>query len=263
MVIQRLLGVDRIRLIECPVPNRKRGILPGTRVMNLKLWLKTLLPFIFFVVGFYGTALFVRRETFLVPSVVGLSVSEAVSALSSPTGQLVPRILQEREDSILAPGTVISQLPQAGQRVKSQQCVYLTVSKARQKETAPEFVGKSLAEVKAEADQRGIRLKTYQLPDNGPTSTIVAQVPASGIPLDRDEMAVYVATGMITPLRVVPDLTAQPAAEVKQACERARITLEGADEVVDGDGRVIVAQRPLPGSIVDVTNGFKILVQVG
>lgn len=229
----------------------------------MKIWIKALLPFLFFVIGFYGTALFIRRETFLVPSVVGLSVSEAVLVFSKPTAQLVARILTEREDDTMVPGTVIAQMPRPGQRVKPQQCIYLTVSKSQQKATVPDFVGLPIAEATARADQKRVRLKTFTIPDMAPAGAVIAQMPLPGTLFEGEPVLLYVSSGTETTVRVVPDLNGLPVEEVMHACAQQGVKVVVLDAPPELAGRIVVAQRPLAGSIVDAANQVVLQVQVG
>ena len=229
----------------------------------MKIWIKALLPFIFFVVGFYGTALLIRRETFLVPSVVGLSVSEAVLVFSKPTAQLVARILVEREDDTMAPGTVMAQMPRPGQRVKPQQCIYLTVSKSQQKATVPDFTGLPLADATTRAAQKRVRLKTFTIADTAPAGAVIAQMPLPGTLLDGEPVLLYVSSGVETTLRVVPDVNGLPVEDVMHTCAQQGVKIVVLDAPISLEGRVVVAQRPLAGSIIDAANQVTLQVQVG
>lgn len=230
----------------------------------MKTWIKNLLPFFVFAIGFYGTALLIRRETFLVPSVVGLSVSEAVLVFSKPTAQLTPRILAEREDDTMPAGTVIAQTPQAGQRVKSQQRIYLTVSKSREKSVIPDFVGLSLIDSAARAAQKRIVLKSFTIDDLAPAGSVIAQNPLPGSLYTDAPVSLYVSSGVETTLRIVPDVTGINLDEVTRASAQQGIKVMVLDTPSALEGQqVVVAQRPLAGSIVDATNPVILQVQVG
>lgn len=228
----------------------------------MKIATKIALPFLIFIIGFYGTALLIRRETFQVPSVVGLSVSEAVLVFSKPTAQLTPRILAEREDDTMPAGTVIAQTPQAGQRVKSQQRIYLTVSKSREKSAIPDFVGLSLIDSAARAAQKRIVLKSFTIDDLAPAGSIIAQNPLPGVLYTGAPVFLYVSSGVETPLRIVPDVTGMLFEEVARLSQQLGIKVTVLNPPIDPDGRVIVSQRPLAGSIVDVKNPTVLQVQV-
>lgn len=227
----------------------------------MKTWFKFFIPFVVFVIGFYGTALLIRRETFLVPSVVGLSVAEAVLVFSRPTAQLVPRILAEREDDTLAPGTVIAQTPQAGQRVKSQQRIYLTVTKNQQKAVVPNFIGLSLSESASQAAQKRILLKSFTVDDTGPAGSIVAQVPHAGTLYNGEPVQLYVSSGAETHFRIVPDVSGMPVGEVSKAMEQQGVKIAVLDASSGFGEQVVIAQRPLAGSIVSTANPVTLQVQ--
>lgn len=228
----------------------------------MKIATKIALPFLIFIIGFYGTALLIRRETFLVPSVVGLSVSEAVLVFSKPTAQLVPRILAEREDDTIAPGTVIAQTPQPGQCVKAQQRIYLTVSKGQQKAVVPDFTGLSLTESAARAAQKRIPLKAFIVDDLLPEGTVLAQSAAPGTVFAGAPVHIYVSSGTNTQLRIVPDVTGMLFEEVARLSQQIGIKVTVLNPPIDPEGRVIVSQRPLAGSIVDTKNPTVLQVQV-
>ncbi|MCL5436873.1 MAG: PASTA domain-containing protein [Candidatus Dependentiae bacterium] len=228
----------------------------------MKTWIKTLLPFLFFVVGFYATALLIRRETFLLPSVVGLTVSEAVLTFSKPTAQLVPRILAEREDDTVSPGTVLAQIPQPGQRVKAQQCVYLTVAKAQQKPVMPDLIGVNGDEAMRRVQRNRIKVKNIAIADGAPIGVVVAQTPSAGTSMGEELALLYTSTGTPTDLRIVPDLVGLPLDLAEQGATRHGFRVRLLDETRAHAGCVITAQRPLAGSIIDTTNPVTVQLQV-
>lgn len=229
----------------------------------MKTWIKALLPFLFFLIGFSLTAMLIRRETFTVPSVVGLSLSEAVLIFSNPTAQLIPRILAEREDETIVPGTVLAQVPRPGQHVKSQQCVYLTVSKGPQKALIPDFMGLSAVEADDLALQKRLRVKKFVLPDMSPTNTVIAQTPPSGTIITDDPVILYVSRGFESSLKIIPDLSGLLFDDVARLAAQNGFKVVPLSESFLPREAMVTGQRPLAGSIVDAVNPVTIQVQCG
>src|SRR5205085_11984966 len=95
------------------------------------------------------------------PSVIGQHIHDAIKLLS--THHLNARILSEKEDLDLPEGIVISQSPVQGQKIKSQQSIFLVVTRRPPKAQAPRLFGLNNEESNANTQKKGIQLKSYSI----------------------------------------------------------------------------------------------------
>src|SRR5476649_323079 len=113
----------------------------------LKKFLWTL-PFICFIAGYlFLTKLYPAKEI-ETPTVVGKTLQEACTILSHHT--LNSRLIALKEDPLLPDSTIISQTPQAGQKIKPNQAVFIVASMQPQKNSAPQYAQKPLYEIEPE-----------------------------------------------------------------------------------------------------------------
>jgi beta-lactam-binding protein with PASTA domain len=219
-----------------------------------------LLPFFCFGLGYYLVSLVGYGQVIDVPSVVGLSLQDSLKSLSALG--LTVAVKAEKEDAQLVEGTVIHQLPQPGQKVKSHQSVFLVITKKPPIMYTPTFINLSQQEAQEQARRLGIRLKISSLESHYPQGLCIAQLPLVGKPLPEKIMQLYISAG-ITPLRIVPDCRGYPVDEVVDFLKRHVIEVKmfstdhfspskSIDELVD-DHAIVRDQRPLPGSVINST----------
>lgn len=215
-----------------------------------------LVPFVFFLVGFYGASLLVRQAPFPVPSLVGLSVTDAVAQLSAQ--QLNARILAQKEVADLLPGTVIEQAPRPGQQVKPHQLIFLVVVRQPTKAIMPSFLGMSSAEAQQRAEDARLRLKIWHIFDLAPRDTVIAQWPAVGKELDGKQIVLYVSLGSKSSIRIVPDFRGiDMKVVVNHLVQNGIKAIYNMNEA----NALIMAQKPLPGSLVDFSKPLSVQLQ--
>jgi beta-lactam-binding protein with PASTA domain len=218
------------------------------KIVARVLWV---FPFILFFCGYYIISLFIRSETIKTPSLTGKRLQEVV-ALLTPY-QLNIRILGEVEDATLPEGTVITQRPQAGQKIKFYQSVGVVISHHPPASIAPNLVGLSIKDSSAKADKERLRLKVYWLESAIPKDQCIAQYPAAGLPLVERLLFAYFSKGQTT-LRIVPNLTNLPLPEVRDFLKNqgVAVTIWPA-EIQDFSIYRITAQKPNAGSFIDLS----------
>lgn len=209
-----------------------------------------LLPFLFFLIGFMGTSFLMRREVFPTPRLVGMSVADAVVLLSDY--QLNARVLEQKENADVAPGTVLSQIPQAGRQVKHGQQVFLVVTRKPAHIVAPAFVDLSSEKVKEIAREKALRLRIVELADTAPRGMVIAQFPSAGVELPDRMMTLYVSTGSGSSHSIMPSFVGKRALDVLTAlCEQGITVDEEPEELARGDDtRIVKEQRPLAGTLL-------------
>ncbi|HBY05625.1 MAG: Serine/threonine protein kinase with PASTA sensor(S) [candidate division TM6 bacterium GW2011_GWE2_42_60] len=215
-----------------------------------------LVPFVFFLVGFYGASLLVRQSPFPAPSLVGLPVVDAIAVLSERELNVRIRAQQERAD--LIPGTVIEQTPRPGQQVKPHQSVFLVVVRQPKKATMPSFMGSTVAEAQQRAEEIRLKVKVWRIADIAPRDTVIAQWPHPGKELEGRQAVLYVSTGSKAFVRIVPDFRGMGLKEVVNYLAQDGIKTV---QTVTGAGTFITAQKPLPGSLVDLSKPLSVQLQ--
>lgn len=216
--------------------------------LNLNsLWL-ALVPFGAFLGGYGLLSLLVRADAFPTPTLVGQSLVDAVMQLSAR--QLNLRVIAQREDAKVATGTILDQIPAPGQKIKSHQPVFIVVSRQPARMPAPQLYGLEQRGAEGRAQALGIRLKTHELPSKEPARTVIAQTPPTGseLPVPR-VMTIYVSTGKLARLNIMPVLVERPLKSVERWLKSQNIRFTNSGET--GRNTVVVSQKPLPGSLVD------------
>lgn len=221
------------------------------RYISATLWL---FPFLSFIVGYVVVHSFSYREIVQAPAVIGLPLAQAVKVLSGCT--LNARILAEKEDTDLPEGSVISQSPVAGKKVKAHQSVFLVVTRHAEKARAPLLSGLTLAQAQARVQENNIRLKTYYLPAQLPHNTCVAQNIAEQEELDTPTMLAYISQGAST-LRVFPLLKQQKVSLVTQFLKNYGIavvmrSVNTGRPATPTKHSQVLEQYPVAGSLVDI-----------
>jgi beta-lactam-binding protein with PASTA domain len=222
------------------------------------LWI---IPFACFAAGYFATRSYFAIAQFPIPCVEGKSLYEAVTELSNH--QLSLKLLRIKKESEVPHGTIIRQIPAAGQMVKPRQTVFITVSEQPPLPPAPDMIGKPLEHIETELRTLGIRGKSYTIASAYPKNTCIAQYPAAHQPITDKVLTLYIAQPHSRPY-ILPDFTDMPAQEAIDLLESYDIT----PEIVDAKRRspsktpLIIDQRPLPGSLIVLDSGSKPNIQL-
>lgn len=210
-----------------------------------------LVPFLLFFAGYYTISWFIGSQTVTTPSLTGKRLHDVVTLLTPY--QLNLRILGEIEDGTLAEGTVISQKPLAGQKIKFYQSVGVIVSRHAPHAVAPNLLGLSSKECSVQAENERIRLKVHLAESNLPKDQCIAQYPTPGTPLPDRTMTAYISKGQ-TSLRIVPNLSGRPLQEVRDFFKESSIPVTVVpSELQEGVQYDVIAQKPSFGSLIDLS----------
>lgn len=215
------------------------------------LWI---LPFFSFVVGYQLLRFLTHTTAVYVPALVGLHMHDAIKILSAD--KLNVRILAEKEDPDSAEGIILSQTPWHGKKVKPHQSIFLVITRKPPKPKAPALTGLPIEDAKAKVAQSRIVLTSYPLESSYPKDTSIAQDHVPGDELEQKSISVYVSKGT-TPLRIVPDMIGKKADDAIRLFKPFGIKVEFTHQDAVSDHVcthcIISEQRPLAGSIIDVT----------
>jgi serine/threonine-protein kinase len=142
------------------------------------------------------------------------------------TGRALPGARAEAEDlglepttrtsfSLTAPrGSIISQDPEGGERVRSGEPIELVVSNGANRVEMPEAVGRPLAEVTPPLEDAGVPYEVVEVPsETVADGVVVAQAPAAGVQVTGDDtVRLEVSTGpQVRPVPAVVGLALEGA----------------------------------------------------
>ncbi len=229
----------------------------------LKDYLWTL-PFLSFLLGYQLLSFITVTDNLTNPAIIGLPLSQAVKALSDHN--LNPRIVAEKEEPDLPEGTVLQQTPAAQQKVRPNQPIFLVVSKKPKKIIAPFLLNKTKDGAESALHQLSVRAKIYELSAQTPIETCIGQSPDAEETIENKKMILYVSTGKNT-LMLFPNLKGAIMHDVQNCLNNYNFTTKifhtyPTDANHQCTTCVVVDQKPLPGSIVDVRKPVYVQLQV-
>jgi len=185
------------------------------------------------------------------PSLVGMQLPDAFSVLSRHN--LYPRILQEKEDSDIPAGTILSQTPAPLTKIKPQQSVFLIISKPAPLPRAPHCINAPKKTILTQTQARGIRTKLYYLPSIYPIDHCFAQYPAPNQVVTDNSMLIYLSAGNRKPV-LLPNFKQLTVQEAKEHLATHPVTLQITHvrpaPAHECSACIILDQRPLAGSLI-------------
>lgn len=225
------------------------------------LWI---LPFSLFIFGYFFMAYMVLAPTLETPDCTGKHIQEALKALTEY--DLNAKLLEEKEDDDLIPGTIIAQHPTYKQKVKPHQTIFLVVSKLSKKISAPSLVGLPLSELTQKLKNDTISHKNYLVPSVHPHATCIAQLPRPGEVMHTKKIITY-SSAPTEKLVIFPDLTHSCVREVIEFLEKYSIkpyishTKEPPKQHICTTC-TIIDQKPLAGSIVTLDESHDVHLHI-
>lgn len=233
--------------------------------MNIKnyFWV---FPFLSFLIGYFVMEHVSRIAELEAPSIVGQHLQEAIEKLSNK--DLNIRFIAQKEEPDLPQGTILSQTPLPGQKIKPHQALYVVVSKKPPAIAAPSLLNKSKDLLDKELNAMGIRKKAYYLPSNLPINSCIAQLPMPGNPIDDEKITIYLSSENKKPV-LLPDFRKKTIHEVREFLQQYNIEINlvhttKKDKKLNEKNpqNIISDQRPLPGSIVNLDDKKTLIIQL-
>ena len=216
------------------------------------LWLA---PFACFLLGYFALDLFLHHSYTTTPNVLGYSLSEAVSLISSKNLQV--RLLSSKEDEQVKEGTVLSQNPTPASSIRPQQTVFLVVSCKKVRSKTPTCMNKLYEILKSELAEQEINHKVHYVPSNHPSGTCIAQIPEAGTELPSQSLILYVSQKSENPLVLLPSFKEHSLQEVVNFLKKNKIPFSlFHTHLMEPDHTctscIVVEQKPLAGSFIDI-----------
>ena len=192
------------------------------------------------------------------PSYVGQTYTEAVN--SSTADYTFTFHKEEKSSTDYAAGVVIDQTPKAGQTVKSNADVTLTVSTGGEPVKVPDLTDKSQADAEKAVTAVGLVPNVNTVADdNIAAGIVVSSDPAYGTEVAQGtEIKIYVSTGKLDQRVAVPDVSGLTDADAEAKLIAAGFNI-GTKAYQDDTGKekdIVISTDPLNG--VKVAKGTKI-----
>ncbi|GAG41516.1 unnamed protein product, partial [marine sediment metagenome] len=143
-------------------------------------------PFFCFIAGYLFLQWVSKVQYLEAPPLVGKQLQDAVAQLSGKNLNI--RLIAQKEDPDLPGGTILSQSPAAGQKIKPHQAIHAVISKKPEKIIAPNLINKSKEVIDRELAALGLRSKIHFLPSNRPINSCITQHPAQGQPIEENKI---------------------------------------------------------------------------
>jgi len=178
---------------------------------------------------------------------VGMTVEQATASLARASLRLGP--LTDTFDENVAKGIVLSLAPGVGSSAPKGSAIPLVVSAGARPRTIPDgLVGKPIAEVTAQLDSLGLKVKRIDdWSETVPESVVMAVAPAAGQSVEKGSTVDVTVSKGKRPVTI-------PASVIGQPCSAGASTLQGLGLVVNINpfGATVRSVNPAAGSQVRV-----------
>lgn len=224
------------------------------------IWLA---PFASFFLGYLLISLLIKQPSLQTPAITGKTLDQAVVLLSE--ANLNIRVVGQKEEAQLPEGTILTQTPAPGTKIKEQQALYVTISKKISPRALADFIGQQEADAVAALEKLSLHAKVYKVASELPHGTIIAQCPQAGNPVTDNTVILYSALSPDKSL-LMPNFKNRPLDEVISFLELQGITPTILHTLVAPDHRcthcIVIDQRPLAGTFVKESKGKPLQVQL-
>ncbi|OGD26391.1 MAG: hypothetical protein A2Y56_12200, partial [Candidatus Aminicenantes bacterium RBG_13_63_10] len=172
---------------------------------------------VFFLCALVASRVFLRGETVVAPDVTGKTYAVAGEELGR---KRIPLALRARQfDARWPKGTIISQSPAAGERLKVGRPLRVVLSLGSEEVIVPRLVNRSLEAVTPLFREVGLvkGRVSFIHTSQYPAGRIMAQDPPAKTPAQRDTpVDMLVSQGELEDKFVMPDLLGRPAEAVRR-----------------------------------------------
>ncbi len=224
-----------------------------------------LMPFIFFLIGYYAIDICFYHSLIKTPPVIGKPLTEALELLAQHN--LNAKLIGYKEDLSTNPGTVISQNPSESSSIRPQQTVFLVVSALPKKQQIPHCVGLYYPVVLEQLKEQEMTHTAHHVASNYPQGMCIAQSPETSSKESDKELVLYLSKGNSSGSFLMPTLTDIPVTQVIDFLTENNLpfaifhTTEIPSDHLCSSCKV-VAQKPLPGSPVQKKSIQTIQLQI-
>ncbi len=217
--------------------------------MSYRYIIVSVVPFLAFFLGYFSSYWVLDRHmAFSCPMVIGESLENAVQIASRK--QLGVRIIEEKIDNKVLPGTVLYQSPSAGSMVRARQTIVLIVAQ-QQQVMMPDVCGVKKDSIKNAA--HGIDF--YPVPRTGYSDQVCfTQTPAPNMRIMGNAQVYYAADA--DSIVLFPDLVHKRLSDVTSFLDHYGIRWQiRGDEYIAGTtlhSYIVSKQEPTAGTLIDL-----------
>jgi eukaryotic-like serine/threonine-protein kinase len=194
-----------------------------------------------------------------VPNVVGIKEILAVHKLQDAGFSVPPSAIKRVPDANVPETVVISQDPQAGDKVPKGNLVSLRVSSGAPLATVPDVRDKSLTDAIQILADKGLKANAVAVPSSKPENTVVAQEPAPGKKVAA-KSTVRINYSKGAPQVGVPNVVGQLYEDALNQLQNAGFAVARSNVDSNEQKGVVIGQNPQPNSIA--TKGARITLSV-
>ncbi len=158
----------------------------------------------------------IHVPTIETPLLVGSTINDAIIQLSQLN--LNAKVITQKIDPYCPTGTIISQTPKPGNKIKPNQSIFLVITKQPDKPIAPDICGLNIEQVKNILENQGLKAKFFHIYSQYPKNTCIAQWPNSHEFFNQTKnncLIVYVS-GNQENIKILPDFRNQQINLVKE-----------------------------------------------
>jgi serine/threonine-protein kinase len=221
-----------------------------------------IVPFVAAFAGYLLVRSMLYQHALVTPNVIGASLEMACKKLSSHALNL--QVIRYKNDADTPHNTVINQMPYPGEKMRSHQTIFLTVSQEPESIKVPNFREKTVAEVEQIMNSLGIRTYTYPLSIKYPINTCIAHYPSPDTHLKHNYLIIY-HSGAHQEAILWPNFVGKPITVVQEFLQQYRINAELSYQrksTYNDTSGIVVDQRPLAASLIQFNPAKPPIVQL-
>ncbi|SDG72545.1 serine/threonine protein kinase [Selenomonas sp. WCT3] len=213
----------------------------------------------FFVGAFLSYGKFWSTEEVIVPDVTGKQMTLARQILEDK--KLRVNVVETFDASVPA-GTVVSQDPEGGARVKEERLITIHVSKGGESLEMPDLKGLNKSDAEAKLKKMGLKVgSVYERNSDEEAGTVIATDPKAGSKITKGQSVdITVSKGKKETKNTVPDVTNLQVEGAKAALTSAGFKVSVTKEESSKAAGTVISQTPAGGSSVTAGSTITLVV---
>jgi beta-lactam-binding protein with PASTA domain len=209
-----------------------------------------------------GTWLFASRQSIVVPDVTGKPSAEAQATLSSAGLKMV--VTGQSPSTSIAVGSVVSEEPTAGSKVRRGTTVGVSLSTGKPTVAAPTVTGLDLQTATVNIANAGLIVGTVTTQSSAafPVNTVISQAPAAGVEMSANSpINLVVSAGQVKV--TVPDVRGLTESEATEKIESLGLVPDIGRAFSNEPSGLVLNQTPSAGTAVNAGATVAITVSKG
>ncbi|WP_033170515.1 Stk1 family PASTA domain-containing Ser/Thr kinase [Selenomonas sp. ND2010] len=213
----------------------------------------------FFVGAFLSYGKFWSTEEVIVPDVTGKQMTLARQILEDK--KLRVNVVETFDASVPA-GTVVSQDPEGGAKVKEERLITIHVSKGGESLEMPDLKGLNKSDAEAKLKKMGLKVgSVYERNSDEEAGTVIATDPKAGSKITKGQSVdITVSKGKKETKNTVPDVTNLQVDGAKSALISAGFKVSVTKEESTKAAGTVISQTPAGGSSVTAGSTITLVV---